>query len=131
MGKKDSFNESSEKNKDWNTLNFNNGFINSSTKFSTPNNWGNNFGNYHHQNDNFSNYARNMNPFNGYKNNRYKNYNNDFNHKNHSSWKSGRKHNQKNISSNENVIDYKKEEPNTTCFIQSNKQQKKIVYELE
>ena len=90
-GGKDSLNESSEKNNQWNALYSNYLTTGFSSTFSTPNNWGNKSGNYHHLNENISNNSRYNNSFHEYNNNQFRPYNNNSYTKYDSSWKSTRK----------------------------------------
>ena len=89
-----------------------------STTYSVPNRWDNISGKCYHSNKKILNNARYNNSFNEFSNNHYcPYYQNSFTSYD-SSWKSANKYIKKIISSNENKIDYRNQEPNTICYIQ-------------
>ena len=96
---------------------------NESATYSTPNRWDNTYGKRYYTKEKIPNNSSYNNSFNEFSNNHFRPYYQNSCNSYDSSWKSANI--KRNLSSNENAIDYRKQEPNTICYIEPSQQQKR------
>ena len=117
-GIKGSLNELSKNNNPSNTSYSNYLTTNISTTYSAPNRWDETPRKHYHSNEKIPNNARYNYSFNEFRNNHLRPYYRNSFTSYDSSWKSGNKYKKRNLSSDEIVTDYRKQEPSTICYIQ-------------